>query len=916
MYAGGEGREMADGPKTVELPKTYDPSATEERWYGIWDTRGYFRALPDPARRPYTIMMPLPNVTGELHMGHALNNGLQDCLIRWQRMRGRDALYQPGTDHAGIAVHVVMDRRLAREGKTRFELGRERFLEETWKWREQIGDVILAQMRRLLLSCDWTRTTFTMDPGYARAVAECFIRLFNKGLIYKGKRMINWCPKDQTSISDLEVEYVEEQTILYYVRYPGADGAEGIVIATQRPETILADVAVAVHPDDPRYRHLVGKRVIVPIVNREVPVIADRRVERNFGTGAVKITPGHDPLDYDIGVDHGLPILIAFDEHVRMGDLGGPRYRGLDRMEARRVAIDDLRSAGLLVREEPYVTNIGRCDRCRTTIEPYISDQWFCRMKDLAAPAIRAVREGRVRFHPERWTKFFLDWMEQIRDWNISRQLWWGHQIPVWHCSCGEVIASIERPASCPKCGGLDDMLAGRGSAGRTLTQDPDVLDTWFSSALWPMATLGWPDETADLRYFYPTSTLVTARDIIFLWVARMIMFGLEFRDEVPFADVYINPTVLNIEGRRMSKSLGTGLDPLELIERYGADSLRFALINRCTGEQDLRFSEKMVEDTRNFANKIWNAGRLVRLHLEGRDVPAEQPRGARTLPNRWILGRFARAAAEVTAALEAFEFSVACRRLYEFIWNEFCDWYLEMAKVDLPMAGNGQPAVGEAADETRHVMSWVLGQTMALLHPVMPAVTEEIWQALPHDGETIMRAAWPEGPRAWTDEAVDGAMAEVTDITAVIRGLRAEMGLATQPVGVSLHYGPGDRRRIDALRLYLAHLAHLEAGALEVRGLDEHAPFGIPSPCGAGRIEIHVDTPDLRERVRERFQKQLGSIEQELAGLTKRLGDPVFRQKAPAETVEATDARARELSGRRETLRRYLVDLTARERA
>jgi valyl-tRNA synthetase len=778
-------------------------------------------------------------------------------------------------------------------------------------------------MRRLLLSCDWARTTFTMDPGYSRAVAECFIRLFRKGLIYKGKRMINWCPKDQTSISDLEVEHVEEQTVLYYVRYPGADGSQGIVIATQRPETILADVAVAVHPDDPRYRSLVGKRVIVPIVNREVPVIADRRVERNFGTGAVKITPGHDPLDYEIGVDHGLPTLIAFDQHGRMGDLGGPRYRGLDRMEARRAAVDDLRSAGVLVREEPYVTNVGRCDRCKTTIEPYISDQWFCRMKDLAAPAIRAVRDGHVRFHPERWTKFFLDWMEQIRDWNISRQLWWGHQIPVWYCSCGEMIASIERPASCPKCGGVDDMLAGAalaraagpGSAGRTFTQDPDILDTWFSSALWPMATLGWPDETDDLRYFYPTNTLATARDIIFLWVARMIMFGLEFRGEVPFSDVYINPTVLNIEGRRMSKSLGTGLDPLDLIERYGADSLRFALINRCTGEQDLRFSEKMVEDTRNFANKIWNAARLVRLHLERHDVPAGRPRDVRTLPNRWILGRFARAAADVTAALETFEFSAGCRRLYEFIWNEFCDWYLEMAKVDLQMAGNGQSKpVEAAAGETRHVMSWVLANTMALLHPVMPAITEEIWQALPHDGETVMRTPWPDAPGEWSDDAAaEGAMGEVMEITTAIRGLRAEMGLGTQPVSVSLHYGSGDRERIERVRPYVGHLAHLEAGRLQLGGLDEHPPFGIPSPCGAGRIEIHVDSNELRGRVRERFQKQLGSIEQELAGVTKRLQDPVFRQKAPAETVEATGARASELSARRNTLRRYVADLGVR---
>ncbi|HEV2439079.1 MAG TPA: valine--tRNA ligase [bacterium] len=887
------------------MPKTYDPAATEERWYRTWDARGYFRAVPDAARRPYTIMMPLPNVTGELHIGHALNNGVQDCLVRWQRLRGRNALYQPGTDHASIAVHVVMDRRLAREGLTRFDLGRERFLEEAWKWREQIGQTILGQMRRLLLSCDWARTTFTMDPGYSRAVAECFIRLFRKGVIYKGKRMINWCPKDLTSISDLEVEYAEEQSTLYYVRYPGAPsrpvppggggqagGSEGIVIATQRPETILADVAVAVHPEDERYRRLVGSTVLVPIVNREVPVIADRRVERDFGTGAVKITPGHDPLDYEIGADHRLPVLIAFDPRGRITDLGGPRYEGLDRMEARRLLVEDLRSAGLLIREEPYVTNIGRCDRCKTVIEPYISDQWFCRMKDLAAPAIQAVRDGRVRFHPERWTKFFLDWMEQIRDWNISRQLWWGHQIPIWYCACGEMIASVDRPATCPKCGGA------------AFTRDQDILDTWFSSALWPMATLGWPGETADLQYFYPTSTLVTARDIIFLWVARMIMFGLEFRAEVPFRDVYINPTVLNIEGRRMSKTLGTGLDPLVLIDRYGADSLRFALINRCTGEQDLRFSEKMVEDTRNFANKIWNAARLVRLHLADRTPEAGAPErdAVRLAPNRWILGRLARTAGDVTAALESFEFSAACRRLYEFVWNEFCDWYLEMAKVDLAHAA--------AANETRHVMSWVLAQTMVLLHPVMPAITEEVWQALPHDGETIMRAPWPDASRLWADAAADAAMAEVMEIAGAIRALRAEMGLSTQSVGVSLHFGPGDRDRIETVRSYLAHLVHLDPMRLEVRGIDEHPRFGIPAPCGAGRIELHVDSPELRAKARERFAKQLASLDREQSGVMRRLDDPAFAAKAPTDIVAADRARAAALTARRETLRRYLADL------
>jgi len=909
-----------------ELPKTYDPAETEKRWYARWMARGYFHATPDPRRTPYTVMMPLPNVTGELHMGHALNNGLQDCLVRWSRMRGYNTLWQPGTDHASIAVHVVMERRLAKEGKTRFDLGREYFLEETWKWKEQIGTAILGQMQRLGFSCDWERAAFTMDPGYYAAVEECFLRLYRKGLIYKGKRMINWCVKDQTSISDLEVEYVEEASTLYYIRYPGEHGGPGVVIATQRPETMLADVAVAVHPDDERYRGLLGTRVVVPLVDRPVPVIADRRVERGFGTGAVKITPGHDPLDYEIGAEHGLPVLTCLDRYGRITDLGGPKYQGQDRADARGRIVKDLRDAGALEREEPYVTSIGRCDRCKTIIEPYISDQWFCRMKSLAAPAIQAIRDGRVRFRPERWTKVYMDWMEGIRDWNISRQLWWGHRIPIWYCACGEVVASVAAPTNCPACGKRD------------LTQDPDILDTWFSSALWPFATLGWPRETEDLRYFYPTSALVTARDIIFLWVARMIMFGLEFMGDVPFRDVYINPTVLNIEGKRMSKSLGTGIDPLVLVDRYGADSLRFALINRCTGEQDLRFSEKMVEDTRNFANKIWNAARFVRMAIGEEDpgsssAPARTegctspwdaeaaPRrpsmaGGRTLPDRWITCRFARMAKDVASALERYEFRDACASLYAFIWGEYCDWYVEMAKENL----RAEQAV---ADGTRRVLAGVLSETMVLLHPIMPFLTEEIWQALPHEGETIMRAAWPVPEQGsarsdWVarlaDEEAEAAMAEVTGLVRAVRGMRADLGIAATDVVPVALIAPGHRRaRLEDARRYVVPL--IRASSLTVAGSDETdaRPAGAVSALwGEVEIALRVESAQARTAARQRLQKQIREVERDLARLGERLRSASFLDRAPAEVVAADRARAHDLEARRERLARYLADLGA----
>lgn len=778
---------------TDAIPTTYDPLQVEQRWYGFWLERGFFHAPVDPARRPFSIMMPLPNITGDLHIGHALNNTLQDLLIRWRRMQGRNAMWMPGTDHASIGTHVVIERELAREGKTRFDLGRDRFLAYALDWKGKYGGIIYSQLRRMGFSCDWDRVTFTMDPGYYDAVIEAFLRLYRKGYIYYGKRMINWCPHDLTSVSDLEVDYEEVQGTLYHVRYPGADGGEGIVIATQRPETILADVAVAVHPEDPRYRHLVGRQVIVPIVDRPVPVIADARVDPEFGTGALKITPGHDPLDNEIGAAYGLPTLIVLDESDQMTAETG-KYAGMDRFEARPVVAADLSTLGLIVREEPYMTSVGRCERCQTVLEPYITDQWFVRMRELAEPAVRAVREGKVRFHPERWTKVYLDWMENIRDWNISRRLWWGHQIPVWHCpACREMVASREHPERCPKCGHAP------------LRQEEQILDTWFSSGIWPLATLGWPKDTSDLRYFFPTDVLITDRGIIFLWVARMIMFGLEFMGQIPFTDVYIHSTVLTLEGKRMSKSLGTGIDPLEMMDQrgYGADALRFALILRCSQhQQDLRFGEKMLDDVRNFNNKIWNIARFVRMNLEGFDPAGEAAsvagppaRGGRDLSsiNRWILSRYARTVREVTRNLEDFEFDKVARTLYDFTWGTYADWYVELAKVDL----FGQP--GDAARRHAQWTLWtVLEGMMRLLHPIMPHITEEVWQLLPHTGESIMVSPWPESPEAWIDDEAERVMDRLIAVIRAIRSLRADLGVnAKAAIAPVLQTPDGEGRRV-----------------------------------------------------------------------------------------------------------------------
>ncbi len=872
-----------------ELPKVYEPGPVEMRLYAAWKAAGYFRAKPDPTRPAWAVMMPLPNVTGELHIGHALNNTLQDVLTRFMRMQGKCALYQPGTDHAGIATQNVVERELAKEGLRREDLGREGFEQRVWAWVRKYGSIIYAQLERLGVSCDWDRKVFTLDPPYYDAVLEAFVRLYRKGRIYRGKHMVNWCPRCRTAISDLEVEYEDTVSQLWYVRYRGADDAPDVVVATQRPETIFADVAVAVHPDDGRYRDLVGKEVIVPLANRRVPVIADRRVDPPFGTGALKITPGHDPLDYEIGRDHGLPVLVALDEAGRMNDLA-PRFVGLDRFEARERVARALEMQGLLVRAEPYQTRVGKCDRCHTVIEPYITDQWFLDVREMAERTVEAIRTGRVRFYPERWAKVALDWLAGIRPWVISRQLWWGHRIPVWTCTgCGAQVAVKVEPFRCEGCG------------GKTWQQDPDVLDTWFSSALWPLATLGWPQETEDLRYFYPTSVLVTDRGIIFLWVCRMIMFGLEFRDEVPFRDVYIHPTVHDIHGRRMSKSLGTGIDPMVVIEKYGADALRFALTARCSAaQQDMRFDEKMIADVRTFANKVWNVARFVHLSLGGEDPRSWDPTSLRYgMPDVWILSRLERTIQTVTRALEAYEFDEAARTLYRFLWDEYCDWYVEMSKVDLN-------AGGEAAQTARYVLWYVLLETMRLLHPIMPFLTEEVFRSLPHHGETLMLGPWPRSDPRRIHEEVERNIELFQAVVREIRSLRADLRLSPhQGITVQAFAPEAERQLLEQLRPYLQALARVD----ELHLLPPEASRPHPAALGlVGPVEVYVPLAGAQaQALRDRVRRELEELREEQERLRTKLANAEFRQKAPVEVVRAEEEKLAEVQTRAQKLRRYL---------
>lgn len=878
------------------IPKIYDPHQVEEKWYDFWLRNNYFHAEPDEGGEPFCIVIPPPNVTGSLHLGHALDNTIQDVLIRWRRMQGFNTLWMPGTDHAGIATQARVEEYLSKEGLSKYDLGREKFLERVWDWKEEYGGEIINQLKRLGASCDWERERFTMDEGCSRAVREVFRRLYEKGLIYKGSYIINWCPKCQTTISDIEVEHKDEDSKLYYVNYPAADGGTGfITVATTRPETMMGDTGVAVHPDDHRYSHLIGKRVILPLMNREIPVVADEAVDPAFGTGAVKITPAHDPADFEMGIRHKLPQLVVIGKDGVLTPEAG-RYAGMTREEARRQVVQDLADQGLLLKVEDYSHAVGHCYRCSTTIEPLVSEQWFVRMKPLAEPAMQAVRDGRIRFVPERFTKIYLNWLEDIRDWCISRQLWWGHRIPVWYCQdCGEVICASDDPKECTKCGSTK------------LEQDPDVLDTWFSSALWPFSTLGWPEKTKELDFYYPTSVLVTGRDIIFFWVARMIFMALEFMQEVPFRDVFIHGLILDAQGRKMSKSLRNGIDPLEVIDKYGADTLRFTLLTGNTPGNDLRFYWEKVEGTRNFANKVWNASRFAMMNLEDfrlQDAANLDDREQLELADRWILSRFNKTVEEVTANLEAYELGEAARIIYEFIWNELCDWYIEMIKPRL----YGKESL-ESKLIAQSVLNYVLVHTLELLHPFMPFLTEEIWQHLPHTGESIMITSWPRVDAEQVDQESEELMEFLMEAIRGIRNMRGEMkihpGKSVRCVAVA---APEEGKLLQKYTSYIELLANCE---LEIAGLGHPKPKQALSAVVRG-TEIYLPLAGLVDLDKElaRLEKEERTIDGVLQRVQKKLSNEQFLAKAPPEVVEKEREKEAELEKTKEAIHRRLTAL------
>ncbi len=880
----------------AELSKTYDPATVEDKWYARWEERGYFVADDTRPGPRFCVVIPPPNITGVLTMGHVLNNTLQDILVRFKRMDGHVTLWMPGTDHAGIATQNVVEKRLAAEGLTRHDLGRDEFEKRVWAWKEQYGSTILLQLKKLGSSCDWRRERFTMDPGLSRAVREVFVRLHEKGLIYRGLRIIHWCIRCHTALSDEEAVTTEggESGSLWYIRYPAEDGGEGVVVATTRPETMLGDTGVAVHPDDHRYRSLLGKRVILPLMERLIPVVADAGVDPAFGTGAVKVTPAHDANDFDMGQRHGLPPRVIMGTDGIINENGG-RYAGLDRFEARQRIVADLEARGLLVKTEPYRVPVRRCHRCETVIEPYLSQQWFVRMAPLAAPAIEAVRNGSLRLSPERWVGVYLHWLENIRDWCISRQLWWGHRIPVWYCEdcAGQMVARTD-PTQCATCGG-----------GR-IRQDEDVLDTWFSSWLWPFSTMGWPDDTPTLRRFYPTDTLITAADIIFFWVARMVMAGYEFMGARPFSEVCFNSIVRDLQGRKMSKSLGNSPDPLDVIASYGADALRFTIVSLAPPGEDVRYAVEKTDLGRHFANKIWNAARFVLMNLEGGGSGALASENL-GLAERWILSRLQAVIDDVRAALGAYRFNDAALTLYQFIWHEYCDWYVELSKIAL----YGTDAA--AKRRAQAVLVSVLEQALRLLHPFMPFLTEEIWQALPGAKATdsIMIAPYPRAEERWRDAAAEAAVKQLIDAVRSVRNIRSELGIppsATVAVRVATD-GRLDSDRLPAFEPYLKALARV--GSVEAIGTGQR-PSGEPSALIEGLGEIFVPLRGVVDplEVRKRLERDLGKVEKELAGAETKLGRADFVDRAPPEIVDKERQRASALRERRATLQRHLAVL------
>ena len=882
----------------MEFDKTFEPARIEERWYTHWLTLGVFTARVDSSRPPFSMAIPPPNITGRLHMGHALNNTLQDILARYRRMRGDDVLWLPGTDHAGIATQMVVERQLAKEGTSREALGREGFVRRVWQWKEEYGGAIIGQLKRLGCSCDWTRARFTMDPQLSHAVREAFVRLHEAGLIYRDKFIVNWCPGCRTAISDLEVIPQETQGSLWTIRYPFPDGHGGIEVATTRPETMLGDTGVAVHPEDERYRALVGKTVVLPLVGRTLPIVADPFVEKEFGTGAVKITPAHDPNDFEAARRNGLASIVVMDEQGRMNDNVPERYRGLDRFEARGRIVEDLRAQGLLVSVKEHVHSVGRCQRCHTVIEPYLSTQWFVRVKPLADEAIRAVADGRVRFTPPHWVNSYNEWMGKIHDWCISRQLWWGHQIPAWHCeSCSEVNVAREAPAACRRCG------------GRGLRQDPDVLDTWFSSALWPFSTLGWPDDTPDLRRYYPTSVLVTGFDILFFWVCRMIMMGLRFMQEVPFHRVYITGLVRDAEGQKMSKTRGNVIDPLDLIERYGADALRFTLAAMATPGSDLPLAEERMVGYRAFANKIWNAARFVLLNLgeagQGASPPPLPRRGRMRVEDRWILSRLSRVAKTVEERLAEYRFDETANVLYQFLWHEFCDWYLEMAK---PYLLPGAPP--EEGARARAVLLHVLDAVLRLLHPVMPFITEDLWQRIPHRGETIALATYPAHDADLLDDSAESEIALVMEVVARVRNIRAELTIdPARRLPLLVHARDAETARaITANASTITTLARLES----VREIPDLSASGPAARAVAPGVDLAVPLEGILDLAaeRRRLEREIDKLARERQGHSLKLQNADFLGRARPEIVEKVRRIDQELQEKIERLSRTVESL------
>ena len=874
------------------IPKVYDPASVEKKWYEYWEKNGYFHAEVEKDKEAFSIVIPPPNITGQLHMGHALDNTLQDILIRWHRMLGHNTLWMPGYDHAGLATQIKVEEVLKKEeGKTRYDLGREEFLKRVWAWKEQYGDHIINQLKCLGVSCDWERKRFTMDEGCSEAVREVFVSLYEKGLIYQGSRITNWCVNCNTALSDIEVEHEDEAGHLWHIRYPVVE-EEGtyLTIATTRPETMLGDTAVAVNPEDKRYGHLVGKTLRLPLTDRIIPIIADSYVDLEFGTGAVKITPAHDPNDFEMGMRHNLEsiVVIGMDGHMT-AEAG--KYAGQERYECRKNLVRELDEQGFLVKVEDHNHAVGHCQRCRTVVEPLVSKQWFVKMAPLVQAAVDCVEDGRTQFVPERFTKTYTGWMDNIRDWCISRQIWWGHRIPVWYCDdCGEVIASRTDITVCPKCGGK-------------LRQDEDALDTWFSSALWPFSTMGWPKKTELLEQFYPTSVLVTGYDIIFFWVARMLIMGMEFMKEIPFEKVFIHGLVRDNQGRKMSKSLGNGIDPLEVIEKYGADTLRFMLITGNTPGNDMRFYWERVDATRNFANKIWNASRFVLMNMEEYDQNAKL--APYTLADKWILSRLAHTEKEVTDLLGRFELGEAGRLVYEFIWGEFCDWYIELAK---PRLYNKENAEERAT--AQHVICEVLSSSMKLLHPYMPFITEEIWQCMPHEGDSIMVAAWPESDEQLFDAEAEAAMNAMMEAIKAIRNMRAEVNVAPgKKVPAILLVADELQQVVAANQSYIKLMASVDELSILPAGGDK--PENAMAAVTKG-IEVYLPLKGLIdvEKETQRLNKELDGMTKEIGRIEGKLNNAGFLAKAPAEVVEKEKTKAQEIAVKMQAIQERLTYL------